>query len=73
MSIADMHRLTARNLNVINAFQNKKVRIHERVCVSPPPYYLDWFEISYPNFPLSQDDGAFCLQCMNRIQETKPA
>ena len=38
-----------------------------------PPYYLDWFERSYPNVPLDRDDGPFCLQCMNGIQGTKPA
>ena len=41
ISIADMHILTARILDVSNAFQNKNVPIHEIVCVSPPPYYLD--------------------------------
>ena len=66
-----MHRLTARILDVSNAFQNTNVPIHERVCVSPPPYYLNWFEISYPNVPLNQGDGPFYLQCMNGIQGTK--
>ena len=73
IAIAYMHRLTARILDVINAFQNTNVPIHERVCVSPPPYYLDWFERSYPNVPLNRDDGPFCRQCMNGIQGTKPA
>ena len=40
IDIVDMHRLTARTLDVINAFQNTRVPINERVCVSPPPYYL---------------------------------
>ena len=68
-----MHRLTSRILDVSNAFQNTNVPIHERVCVSPLPYYLDWFERSYQNVPLNRDDGTFCLQCMNGIQGTKPA
>ena len=68
-----MHRLTARILDVSNAFQNKNVPIHERVCVRSPPYYLDWFERSYPNVPLNRDDGPFCLQCMNGIQGMKPS
>ena len=41
IAIAYMHRLTDIILDVINAFQNTNVPIHERVCVSPPPYYLD--------------------------------
>ena len=68
-----MHRPTARILDVRNAFQNKNVHIHERVYVIPPPYYLDWFEIYYPNVSLNQYDGPFFLQCMNVIQGTKPA
>ena len=67
-----MHRLTARILDISNAFQNTNVPVHERVCVIPPPYYLDWFEISYPNVPLNINDGPFCLQCMKLIQGTKP-
>ena len=68
MSIADMHRLTTRVLDVSNAFQNTYVPIHEIVCVSPPPYYLDWFEIYYPNVTINQYYGPFFLQCMNGIQ-----
>ena len=68
-----MHILTARILDVSNAFQNTNVPIHGIVCVIPPPYYLDWFERYYPNFPLNRDDGPFFLQCMNGTQETKPA
>ena len=66
-----MHRITIRILDVSNKLQNKNIPIHERVCVSPPPYYLDWFERSYHNAPLNRDDGTFCLQCMNGIQVTK--
>ena len=50
-----------------------KIPIDEIVCVSPPIYYLDLFEIPYPNVPLNRDDGPFFLQCMNGIQGTKPA
>ena len=68
-----MHILTASILYVSNAFQNKYFPIHERVCVSPPPYYLELFEISYPNVPLSTYDGPFCIKSMNGIQGTKPS
>ena len=57
ISIAAMHRLTARILYVSNEFHNTNVPIHERVCVSPPPYYIDRFEICHPNVPLNIDDG----------------
>ena len=73
ISIASMHRLTDRILDVSNAFRNTNVHIHERVCISPPPYYLDWFERYYPNVPLNQHYGPFCLQFMNGIQGTNPS
>ena len=76
IAISYMHRLTSRILDVSNVFQNTNVTIHERVCVSTPPYYIDWFEISYPNVPLNRDkgyEGPFFLQCMNAIQVTNPA
>ena len=65
IAIAYMNRLTDRILDVSNAFQNTNVPIHERVCVSPPPYYIDSFERSYPNVPINRYDGPFFLQCMN--------
>ena len=68
-----MYRLTASILDVINSFHNKNVTINERICGISPPYYIYWFEISYPNVPLDQDYGPFCLQFMNGIQLTKPA
>ena len=68
-----MHIITATILDVSDSFQNTNLTIHKRLYVSPPPYYLDWFEISYPNVPLNQDEGPFFLQCMNIIQGTKPS
>ena len=72
IAIADMHRLTASILYVSNSFQNTNIPINEIVFVSPPPYYLNCFERSYPNVPLNWDYGPVCLQFMNGIQETKP-
>ena len=57
--IVAIHRLTSRILDVSNTFHNKNVPVHEIVCVIPPPYYLDWFEISYSNVPINKDDGLF--------------
>ena len=59
IAIVDIHILTARILDVSNAFQNKNVPILEILCVSPPPYYLYLFERSYPNDPLNQYHGQF--------------
>ena len=68
-----MHRLIASILDVSNAFQNKNFPIHERVCVISPLYYLDLFEISYPNVSLNRDYGPFCIQFMDGIQGEKPS
>ena len=68
-----MHRFTESIMDITNDFQNTDVLINERVCVSPPPYYLDWFEKYYPNVHLNLHDGPFCLQLMNVIQVTKPS
>ena len=66
-----MHRLTDRIFDISNAFHNTNVPVHERLCVSLLPYYLNWFEKYYPNVPLNRYEGPFCLQCMNEIQGGK--
>ena len=66
-----MHGLTASILGVSNVFQNKTFPIHERVFVSPPPYYIDYFERSYPNAPLNRDSGPFSLKFAHVTQRTK--
>ena len=68
-----MHIITATILDVSDSFQNTNLTIHKRLYVSPPPYYLDWFEKYYPNVSLNRDEGPFCLQCMNGIQGKTPA
>ena len=73
ISIVSINMLTAMILDVSNASKNKSFTINEIVCVSPPPYCLDWFEISYPNVPLNPYEGPFFLQCMTAIQGTKSA
>ena len=65
IAIAATHIINTRVLNTSNAFQN--FPIYERVSFSPPPYYLDWFEISYPNVTINLDDDPFCLQCIYGI------
>ena len=71
IAIAAMHRLNDRILDVSNEFQNTKSSICERVYVSPPLYYLELFELSYPNVTLNQGYGPFFLQCINGMQVTE--
>ena len=72
IAIVDMHRINARILDIIKAFQNTNVSINEILCVSPPPYYLDCSEKYYPNDNLNIDDGQFFIQLVNGIKEIKP-
>ena len=52
IAIEAVHLLTDR-VYVGNAFQNTNTPINEIVCVIQPPYYIDWFEISYPILPFN--------------------
>ena len=70
ISISYMHRLTASIVYVSNPFQYTNVLIYERVCVSSPLYYLDFFERSYPNVPLNWYKYQFCLKYVDVIQVT---
>ena len=73
IAIAAMNILSYSILYVSNEFQITNVSIHERVCVSTPPYYLDWVETSPPKFSLNKDDGPFFLLGANGIHGTKPS
>ena len=42
IAIIYMHIINAIIFYVSNAFHNTNVPIHEILCVSPSPYYLDW-------------------------------
>ena len=59
--IAAIQRLTARILDANNDLYNTNVPIHERVCVGPSLYYLDWFEKYYPSVPFNQDESLFYI------------
>ena len=72
IAIADMNRLTTSILDLSKEYHNTNVFINEGVYVIPPPYYLDWFEKYHPSVTLNWDEGTFCLQYMNGIQEPPP-
>ena len=69
--IAPMHRITTIILDVSNDFHNTDYPIHERVFVILQPYYLDWFEKTYPYIPLNQDYIHLFLKCVHIIQGTR--
>eukprot|EP00978_Attheya_sp_CCMP212_P017039 scaffold45200_cov53-Attheya_sp.AAC.1 len=52
------------------------IPVGERVHVTMPPYYLQWFRRKYPNVKITSleaEDDKYCLQSMNAIQGMKPA
>ena len=65
ISIADIHILATKILDVGNSFHNKNSPIHKIVGFSSPPYYLEWFERSYPNGTLNRYEGPFPPQYKN--------
>ena len=71
LAIAASDSLTLGTLDVRNAFQNTQRSVSERVLLTPPPFYLEWFNLRYPHLSISRDDGPFCLQAVNGIQGTK--
>ena len=70
--ISAIHIITVITLYVSNSFQNTNVPIHEKNCVGPPHYYLDWLKKNYPYVPLNKDDGKISLQGMNGIKVKNP-
>ena len=68
-----MHIFTARIFDVSNTSHNRNVSINEIVFVSPPRYYMKWFEKYYLNVPLNWYGSPFSLQYMNGIRGKNPA
>eukprot|EP00978_Attheya_sp_CCMP212_P041486 scaffold238472_cov35-Attheya_sp.AAC.1 len=77
IALASGHNMTLVAIaDVKNAFQNTMIPVAERVHVTLPPYYLQWFKRKYPKVqitPLEEDGDKYCLQSVNAIQGTKPA
>ena len=53
ITITDIHIQTSRIWDVRNDFQNKHFHINKIVCVSLPPYDMDWSEHYLPDFLLN--------------------
>ncbi len=64
--------MTLRVLDISNAFQNSVIfDPEERVYLSLPPFYLDWFHRQWPDYKLpSLDPSKLALQCLKSIQGT---
>ena len=53
ITITDISILTAMIWDISIDLHNKHFPINEILCVSLPPYNMDWFEQYYPNFLLN--------------------
>jgi hypothetical protein len=64
--------LTLHVLDISNAFQNSIIfDPDERVYLSLPPFFLDWFHPQWPDYNLpSQDPTKLAIQCLKSIQGT---
>jgi len=62
-------------LDISNAFQNSIIfDASERVYLSLPPLYLDWFRQQWPDYNLpSLNVKDLVIQCLKSIQGTKDA
>jgi hypothetical protein len=62
-------------LDISNAFQNSIIfDASERVYLSLPPLYLDWFRMQWPDYHLpSLNIKDLVIQCLKCIQGTKDA
>ena len=69
LSFASSQGLIIGILDVVNCFQNTLVAINERLVVTTPPYWMDWFKLRYPECKLKQDpNDKYVIQICNGIQ-----
>jgi hypothetical protein len=75
LNIAASSRLIVSILDISNAFQNSYIfDASERVYLSLPPLYLDWFQKQWPDFKLPSTNAKdLVLQCLKSIQGTRDA
>jgi hypothetical protein len=66
--------LTSAILDVENCFQNDAIKPEQRLFVTAPPLYIQWFKETYPDIKLEQaPDGKYVLQTINGMQGRKDA
>jgi hypothetical protein len=75
MNLAAASGLLISILDISNAFQNSIIfDASERVYLSLPPLYLDWFHMQWPDYHLpSLNIKDLVIQCLKCIQGTKDA
>jgi hypothetical protein len=75
LNLAASEKLLISILDISNAFQNSIIfDASERVYISLPPLYLDWFRQQWPDYDLpSLKIKELVLQCIKCIQGTRDA
>ena len=61
------------SLDIGNAFQNTLVPLLQRIYVRCPPFYIEWFEQTYPHHKLPPMKTCYVLQAVHAIQGSKTA
>ena len=75
LNLAASEQLLLSIMDISNAFQNSIIfDASERVYLSLPPLYLDWFRHQWPDYNLpSLNIKELVIQCLKCIQGTKDA
>jgi hypothetical protein len=62
-------------MDISNTFQNSVIfNATERVYISLPPLYLDWFQQQWPDYNLPSTNAKdLVIQCLKCIQGTRDA
>ena len=60
-------------VGIVNFFQNTIRDTKEKDYMHLPPYYLEWFNFTYPNVKVTLDKGRLVVQLFNvcQVSETR--
>ena len=73
IAIASRYGLIIFITDIKNAFQTTLLHPSERIYLHLPPYYLQWFNETYPTHRLPPAKTIYILQSIHAVQGTKPA
>ena len=59
--------------DVVNCFQNTMRDENDRICMSLPPHYLEWFKLRFPNIPLPDTKEKLIIRLFNVCQGSADA
>ena len=71
LSWAAINRLTLAIMDVVNCFQSTLIPEEERIVVTLPSFYMDWFKKEYPEYKLEDSPSGYVLQAQKGLQGDK--